>query len=568
MNKTLLIIAGSVLFVAGLLGLAGPWLTKITIDEASPAGDRGLLGRVVLAYLGVLVATFLIGYVQYLILIRTGQSIMRDLRMDLFAHLQRMGARYFDRTPVGSIVSRVTSDVETLNELLTAGIVTIIADVVTLAGITVVLFWINPGLAGLTFVVLPFLVAASVFFRRRARNGFRKTREKVAGMNTVMQETFSGIEVVKLFGREPINDRLFEEQNAGCRDAWLETVRAFSVFFPLVQLLLALSIALILWNGGGRVVQGALTFGELVAFLQYVQRFFVPLRDLSEKYNVLQAAMTACERIFGILDREAEEDFDARPELTRVEELSGDIVFENVSFRYKEDEPVLHDVSFRVRPGERVALVGATGAGKTTVLSLLLGLYRPTEGRILLDGKDLADLDPRTVRRRMGMVLQDVFLFSASVEWNVRMDDPTIDDATFERALEMSRARTFVDRLPAGRREALGERGRTLSVGQRQLLSFARALAREPDVLLLDEATSSVDSETEGLIQGAMADLLRGRTSLVVAHRLSTVRDADRILVFHHGKLCEQGTHDELVGRGGLYARLVELQFGSENAAA
>ncbi|MCA9750921.1 MAG: ABC transporter ATP-binding protein [Gemmatimonadetes bacterium] len=565
---TPLAISLGLLFVAGLLDLVGPWLTKIAIDQAIPHGDRALLAKVCLGYVGVLVATFLIGYVQYLLLIRTGQSIMHDLRTDLFGHLQRMGFRYFDRTPVGTTVSRVTSDVETLNELLTSGIVTIIADVVTLVGITIVLFWMNPGLAIISFAVLPFLVGASVFFRKKARDGFRATRERVAGMNTVMQETFSGIEVVKLFGREPTNDVLFEEQNAGCRDAWTDTVRAFSIFFPIVQFLLALALALILWNGGGRVIQGALTFGELVAFLQYVQRFFVPLRDLSEKYNVLQAAMAACERIFGILDRTPEEDFDRQPDLGHVSRIAGEIEFENVSFRYRDDEPVLENVSFRVHPGERVALVGATGAGKSTVLSLLLGFYRPTSGRILIDGQDLASLDPRTVRQRIGMVLQDVFLFSADVEWNVRMGDPSIGEDDFERALVTSRAKAVVDRLPLGKGELLGERGRSLSVGQRQLLSFARALARDPDVLLLDEATSSVDAETEGLIQEALEELLRGRTSIVVAHRLSTVRDADRLLVFHQGRVAESGTHDELLARRGLYARLVELQFGTREEEA
>ncbi len=558
----------ALLFTAGALDLVGPYLTKQAIDEAIPSGDESALIRIAALFIGALLLGFLATYVQNLIMTHTGQAIMRDLRRDLFRHLSRMGLRWFDRNPLGRIVTRVTSDVETLNELLTAGIVTIIADLVTLIGITVILFWMNWQLAAMTFLVMPVLVFASVLFRRAARRGFDLTREKVARMNSVMQEAFSGIEVVKLFGRESENDRQFEEHNAGCREAWLETVRAFAVFFPLVQLLLALALATILWGGGERVLRGALTFGELVAFLQYVQRFFIPLRDLSEKYNVLQGALAAGERIFGLLDTPADEDFDDRPELARVESLGGDVEFDDVSFSYVDGEPVLKNVSFRVHPGERVALVGATGAGKTTVLSLLLGLYPLTGGTIRLDGRDVSTLDPRSVRSRVATVQQDIFLFSNDVRGNVRLGDPALDDAAIREALRLARADGIVDALPGGLDEPLGERGRTLSVGQRQLLSFARAIARDPDVLLLDEATSSVDSETEGRIQEALDELLRGRTSLVVAHRLSTVRDADRILVFHRGELREEGTHDELLKLGGLYARLVEVQFGAGDAAA
>jgi len=556
----------ALLFLSGVLDLAGPYLTKIAIDDAVPSGNRTLLGHVCLAYVGVLIAGFGASYVQHLIMTHTGQSIMRSLRSDLFGHLSRMGLPFFDRNPVGRVVTRVTSDVETLNDLLTAGIVTIIADIVTLAGITIVLFWMDARLAALSFLVMPPLVLASFRFRRAAREGFAETREKVSRMSGIMQETFSGIEVVKLYSREAENDRRFDRQNAACRDAWLHTVQAFAIFFPVVQLLLAIALATILWAGGGDVVRGTLTFGELVAFIQYVERFFIPLRDLSEKYNVLQSALAASERIFGILDTPADEDFRGKG-LETVRELHGDIVFENVSFHYKDGEEVLRDVSFRVSPGERVALVGATGAGKSTVLSLLLGLYRPTSGRILLDGRDLATLDPVSVRRCIGTVLQDVFLFSSNVTENVRLGSRDLGDEAIRSALVSARADVIVDALPEGTDTLLGERGRSLSVGERQLLSFARALARDPDILLLDEATSSVDSRTEGLLQEALDELLRGRTSLVVAHRLSTVRDANRILVFHQGRLCESGTHDELVDADGIYGRLVAVQFGSREAA-
>jgi ATP-binding cassette subfamily B protein len=563
--RTPLLSAMALLFVSGALELAGPYLTKIAIDDAIGGGDQSLLGKVVLAFIGVLVLSFVTNYIQHIIMTRTGQTIMMDLRTELFRHIQKMGLGWFDRNPAGRVVSRVTADVETLNELLTAGLVSIIADVVTLVGITIILFWINPGLAGVTFLVLPFLFLASMKFRKKARDGFRETRERVARLNGIMQETFSGAEVVKLFGREAENDRLFEVENTGCLRAWLETVAAFAIFFPLVQFLLAAALATVLWSGGGRVLEGTLTFGELVAFIQYVQRFFMPLRDLSEKYNVFQAALASSERIFGILDTKPDDHF---PERAAVETLRGEIVFENVSFAYKEDEPVLEDISFRVNPGERIALVGATGAGKTTILSLLLGFYRPTRGRILVDGRDVATLDPRSLRRRFGTVLQDVFLFSGDVEWNVRLGDPSLEGDRVREALEASRAWSFVEKLPQTLRERLGERGRSLSVGQRQLLSFARALAIDPDLLLLDEATSSVDSETEAKVQEAIEVLVKDRTCLIVAHRLSTVRDADRILVFHQGRLREEGDHDQLVRRAGIYARLVELQFGAEERAA
>ncbi|HET9886315.1 MAG TPA: ABC transporter ATP-binding protein, partial [bacterium] len=412
---------------------------------------------------------------------------------------------------------------------------------------------------------LPFAFLTSLAFRRRARRGFRETRERVARLNSILQETFSGIEVVKLFGKEKDNDELFETENAKSRDAWLETLEAFAIFFPVIQLLLTVSLATILVAGGWRVIEGTFTLGALVAFTQYVQRFFTPLRDLSEKYNILQSALASSERIFGVLDWREEE---GRSGLPALPQLRGEIEFQNVSFSYVEGEPVLHDVSFHVKPGERVAIVGATGSGKTTVLSLLLGFYRPTEGRILLDGLDLAQHDARSLRRQTGTVLQDVFLFSADIAWNLRLGDDAILPARIAQALDFARARRFVDSLPRRLEEVVGERGRTLSVGQRQLLSIARAAAADPAILLLDEATSSVDSETEALVQEAFAERLQGRTCLVVAHRLSTVRDADRILVMHHGRLVEQGTHRELIARDGIYSRLVELQFGSETVEA
>jgi len=553
------------LFAAGALELAGPYLTKIAIDEAIPRRDGAQLAKIVLVYLALLGVGFAVVYAQTLLVTRAGQRVMMRLRKDLFAHLLKMDLATFDRNAVGRLVTRVTSDVESLNELLSSGLVSILGDVITLTGITIVLFMLDARLALLCFLVLPLAIATSLVFRRRARRGFRETRERVARLNSILQETFSGIEVVKLFGKEKDNDVLFEQENAKCRDAWLETLEAFAIFFPVIQLLLTLSLATILGAGGMRVVEGTLTLGALVAFLQYVQRFFAPLRDLSEKYNVLQSALASSERIFGVLDWKEEEGGSGLPYFPP---LRGEIEFENVSFSYVEGEPVLHDVSFRVNPGERVAIVGATGSGKTTILSLLLGFYRPSRGRILIDGLDLAQHDARSLRRQTGTVLQDVFLFSADVAWNLRLGDESVAADRIERALDFARARGFVSSLPRQLAEVVGERGRALSVGQRQLLSIARAAAADPAILLLDEATSSVDSETEALVQEAFATRLQGRTSLVVAHRLSTVRDADRILVMHHGRLVEQGTHRQLIAREGVYSKLVELQFGSEKIEA
>jgi len=553
------------LFAAGALELAGPYLTKIAIDEAIPKRDGAHLLKIVLIYIGLLGVGFGVVYAQTLLVTRAGQRVMMRLRNDLFRHLLKLDLSTFDRNAVGRLVTRVTSDVESLNELLSSGLVSILGDIITLTGITIVLFVLDVRLALLCFLVLPFAMLTSLAFRRRARRGFRETRERVARLNSILQETFSGIEVVKLFGKEKDNDARFETENAKSRDAWLETLEAFAIFFPVIQLLLTLSLGTILVAGGWRVLEGTLTLGALVAFTQYVQRFFAPLRDLSEKYNVLQSALASSERIFGVLDWKEEE---GRSGLPAFPPLKGAIEFQNVSFSYVEGEPVLHDVSFRVKQGERVAIVGATGSGKTTVLSLLLGFYRPTEGCILIDGLDLAQHDPRSLRRQTGTVLQDVFLFSADVAWNLRLGDDTIEPARIERALDFARARRFVESLPRRLEEVVGERGRTLSVGQRQLISIARAAAADPAILLLDEATSSVDSETEALVQEAFAERLQGRTCLVVAHRLSTVRDADRILVMHHGRLVEQGTHRELIARDGIYSRLVELQFGSETVEA
>lgn len=555
----------ALLFASGALELAGPYLTKVAIDEAIPKKDPVLLAKIVAVYLGLLLAGFAIVYAQTLLLTKAGQRVMMRLRQDLFAHLQKLDLAFFDRHAVGRLVTRVTSDVESLNELLSSGLVSILGDIVTLVGITIVLFFLDAKLALLSFLVLPVALATSLVFRRRARDSFRETRELTARVNSILQETFSGIDVVKLFGREARNDDRFDRENSASRSAWLATLEAFAIFFPVIQLLLTLSLAVVLVAGGHRIVEGTLTIGALVAFLQYLQRFFAPLRDLSEKYNILQGALASSERIFGVFDTAPQDGRAVRPPLPGVR---GHLEFDHVSFEYVPGEPVLRDVSFTVRPGQRVAIVGATGSGKTTILSILLGFYRPTSGRVLVDGADLAEHDPRSLRRRTGSVLQDVFLFSESIEWNVRLGDPSLSDERIASALDFARATPFIERLPQGRRELVGERGRALSVGQRQLLSLARAVASEPTLVLLDEATSSVDAETEALVQEALTARMPGRTTLVVAHRLSTVRDADRILVLHHGRLVEDGTHRDLLLRGGVYSKLVELQFGLDRVEA
>jgi ATP-binding cassette subfamily B multidrug efflux pump len=549
----------ALLLAIGLLELVGPYLTGVAIDRFLTTGQWEGLGPLALLYLGVLLLLFGLRYVQTYLLNRTGQRAMHDLRVELFAHLQRMGLRFFDRHPVGALMTRLTNDIEALNEALTSGVVAVLGDVITMVGISVVLVLLDWRLALITFLCLPLLYASSHWIQQRLRDSYRTIRVRLARLNANVQEAISGLAVIQLFGQERRALERFDALNRDHLAASQRSVLYFSLLFPVVGAVGAVATAAIVWYGGGQVLQGTLTLGVLVAFVQYLHRFYEPIRDLAEKYNIMQQAMTAAERIFGLLDQEPDIRDPARPR--PLVAPRGEIVFEHVWFAYEGEHWVLRDIALRIAPGERVAFVGATGAGKTSLISLLARFYDPQRGRILLDGVDLRELDQATLRHQLGIVLQDPFLFAGTLAHNIRLNDPTIDDARVREAARRVGAAAFIERLPGGYEHVVRERGAGLSTGQKQLIAFARALAHDPRVLLvLDEATSSVDAETEARISAALRELGRGRTVIAIAHRLSTVQEMDRIVVLHKGRVAEQGTHAELLARRGLYYRLWELQ--------
>jgi ATP-binding cassette subfamily B multidrug efflux pump len=563
--------AVAAIIARSVVELAPPYLTKLVIDEYIPAADLDGLWLIVAAYLLVLVSSFALEYAQTWTMQMTGQRIMFDLRMQIFSHLQRLDLKFYDRNPVGRLMTRVTTDVDALNELFTAGVVSVFGDVFTLVGIMAVLVWMDWRLALIAFSVLPLIALVAQWFRRNVRQSYRKVRTWIARINTYLQERISGMTTVQLFRREPRDYEEFAAIDRAHRDANLESIFYYAAFYPAIELISSLAAALIIWRGGGWVVQGTLELGALVAFFQYSQRFFRPISDLSEKFNVLQGAMASSERIFALLDTPVEirtpaAEVAVMPARTDGKR-AGPIRFEHVTFSYVDGQPVLKDVSFEVAPGQRIAIVGATGSGKTTIVNLLLRFYEVQGGRISIDGVDIRHIPLEELRRTFGLVLQDVHLFSGTIAGNVRLGDTSISDEDVRRALESVHANGFVDRLPQGMQAPVAERGATLSVGQKQLLSFARALAFDPPILVLDEATSSVDTETERLIRDALAVLMKGRTTIAIAHRLSTIQDMDRILVLHKGELREQGTHSELLAMRGIYHRLYQLQFEAQGTA-
>jgi ATP-binding cassette subfamily B protein len=553
------IVGGSV------LQLAQPYLIKVAIDRYIARGDLAGVNTIALLFLAILLGSFVLEYLQTFIMQMMGQRIMFDMRMQVYRHLQRLDVAFYDRNPVGRLMTRVTSDVDVLNDLFSSGVVTVFGDVFTLVGIMVVMLTLNWKLALVAFCVLPLIVLVTQWFRRNVRDSYRTVRIWIARINAYLQENIGGMATVQLFRREARNFARFDEIDKAHRDANIQSIFYYAVFYPAIEVIGALAASLIIWYGGGRVIAGALTLGSLVAFIQYSQRFFRPISDLSEKFNLLQAAMASSERVFKLLDTPVIIQSPAVP-VRRPQPVRGHIVFDHVWFAYNDDDHVLRDVSFEVEPGRRVGVVGATGAGKSTLIGLLMRFYDVRRGRILVDGVDVRDMDLEALRRLFSLVLQDVQIFSGTIASNIRLGDEGISDEAMRRAAAAVHADRFITRLPQGFDTAVAERGATLSVGQKQLLSFARALAFDPRILILDEATSSVDTETELLIRDALRVLMAGRTTIAIAHRLSTIQDMDQILVLHKGELREAGNHQQLLARRGIYYRLYQLQYRDQEA--
>ncbi len=563
-------LAGLLLLAMSGLALVGPSLTQRALDVAIPQGDLAMLGTLAALYVGALLLEFLCEYGQALLTAWIGQRVMADLRLQVFAKLQRLSIPFYDRNPVGRLMTRVTSDVETLNELFSSGVVAVFGDVFTLVAIMVLMLVKDWRLALVAFGVIPLVLLTVSVFRRQVRDAFRDIRTRLAVLNSYLQEHLSGMRVVQLFNRERDAAERFDRLNRDQLDAHLRSITVYAVFFPVIEILTAVALASLLYYGGLRTLDQTLTLGLLAAFIQLTRRFFQPLQDLSEKYNLLQSAMASSERVFRLLDTPVTVIEPPAPHRL-VRPVRGEVAFEGVWFRYAEgagdQEPegawVLRDVSFTARPGQTVAIVGHTGAGKTTIINLLLRFYDPQRGRITVDGTDVRELSVDELREAIGFVQQDLFLFTGDILRNLTLDAP-ISDAQAHEAARRVGADRFIEHLPAGYGHVLGERGRSLSVGERQLLSFARALALDPRILVLDEATSSVDAEAEAQIQRAIAELMLGRTSLVVAHRLSTILHADEILVMHHGEIRERGSHRTLLAHRGLYQRLYQLQLSGQ----
>jgi len=562
------LIGGSLLLfpLVAVVELAQPWLLKVAIDEHILKSDWVGLTRVAGLYVAVLAVLYALRTLEAYLMQLTGQRVIHDLRETIFDHLLRLEARFFDRNPVGRLMTRVLHDVEAVSEAFTSGLFAVVADLVTLTGVVAVMLWIDWRLALVTFSLMPVLLIVATYFRLNARDAYREVRRRLARLNGFLQESLQGMTVVQLFVRERYERERFRRLNAEYRQALFGSTRWEASLYAVVEALGSIALALLIWYGSGRIVAESLTFGALVAFIQYTSRFFLPIRDLGAKYTVMQWAMASSERIFGLLDRAPAIVSPAAPRPRPARSGAVAIELDSVWFAYDRDDWVLRDCSFRVAPGERIAIVGATGEGKTTCARLLNRSYDVRQGRVLVDGVDVREWDLASLRRHVGIIFQDSVLFAGTIEENLRLGaDGAVSPADLARAIETSRA-GFVTDLPRGLGELLGERGANVSHGQRQLLAIARALVYNPAVLVLDEATSSVDPESEALIRQAMTGLLAGRTSITIAHRLSTVHAADRILVLHRGRVHEDGTHTELLRLGGLYARLYELQTGAASA--
>ncbi len=554
------------LLVSTLFQVSLAFLVQIGIDDYIKAADKAGLAHIALVYLGAILLSFGASYGQMYLTIWLGQKVQHDIRLEIFRHLQRLHLGFFDKNPVGRLVTRVTNDVNVLDEMFSSGVVTVIGDIFMLILIVGALLYYNWQLALITFVVLPLLVAATFAFRAKVRPLYRAVRLKLARLNAFTQEHITGMTVIQLFTQEDRTYEKYDGINRSLRSSHLKSVYYYAVFFPVVEIIGAVSVGLLLYYGGLRIDEGILTFGELVAFMHLVERFYRPIRDLSEKYNILQASMASSERIFKLLDTKPE--IADRVGFVRPTRFAGRIDFDHVWLAYHDSDWVLRDVSFSVSPGERVAIVGATGAGKTSLVSLLYRFYDYQKGSVKIDGVDLKEWPTAELRSHLALVLQDVFLFSGDYADNVRLRNNDVSDDEVRLALRRVRFDRFLTDLPEGIHTEVKERGATLSTGQKQLLSFARALAFDPDILILDEATSSVDTETEVLIQQAVRELLERRTSIIIAHRLSTIESSDKIIVLHHGRVRESGTHEELLKRKGIYHKLYQMQYKRQTPTA
>ena len=545
--------------VVAALGPLRPYLTKVAIDDYIAASDyNGLITISVILFASLLLQAaiqfFLTYYTQYL-----GQKTLYDLRTQLFNHTQKLALRFFDKTPIGRIVTRVTNDVEALGELFSSGIVMVFSDIFIIVWIFVFMFFMDVKLSFVTLSVLPVLIYGTFLFRKKVRESYRDVRLHLARLNSYMQEHITGMNVVQIFRKEKDEMKRFSNINNDYRQANIRSIFYYAIFYPGVELLSSIAVGLIVWYGGGEIIRGSMTIGVLFAFIQYTEMFFRPIRDLSEKYNIMQTAMASSERIFKLLDNKT---FVKNPENpVKLERVNGEIEFKNVWFAYNDEDYVLKDISFKINPGETVAIVGHTGAGKTSIINILTRFYDINKGSIFVDGINISTMDKKELRKYISIVLQDVFLFSGTIKTNINMDNEEIPNDKIIESSNFVGANRFIDTLPAQYDEIVKERGATLSVGQKQLISFARALAYDPKILVLDEATSSVDTETETLIQKAIENLLVGRTAIVIAHRLSTIQTADKIIVLHKGEIRETGNHQELLAKRGIYYKLYQLQY-------